>query len=221
MNTKYKHLVISVFLTVFSINTICAQEQNLQDSKELYSKLSFYDYRGTNAIDAAIGTSVINGDFTDAEFELYFKLGYKRHITDHLNINFTYNKYNVAFRDLYNEGFMSFDLNIEYLFNPYEEFTPFIQAGYGYNAANYFETTAAKAQGAIGIEYIVTDGLGLKLFGEYNHAFSDELDGLIAGESDDTFFRLGLGINLYFGGNKRKQELLSYIDTVIQSNLVK
>ncbi len=51
--------------------------------------------------------------------------------------------------------------------------------------------------------------------------FSDELDGLIAGETDDTFFRIGFGVNLYFGGKKKKQKRLSKIDTVIQSNLVK
>ena len=94
-------------------------------------------------------------------------------------------------------------------------------AGYGYNASNYFETTSDKVQAAAGFEFIVVDGVGLKLFGEYNYSFSDELDGIIAGESDDTFFRMGFGINLYFGGNKRKQRLWSKIDTVIKSNLVK
>ena len=73
----------------------------------------------------------------------------------------------------------------------------------------------------MGIEYIVMDGLGLKFFGEYNYVFSDELNGLIVGESNDTFLRMGLGINLYFGGNMQKQKLLSYLDTVIKSNLVR
>lgn len=221
MITKSKHLIIGVFLSVLSIYNICAQEKKSDDNKELYNKLAFFELRGTNAIDAAIGTSVINGDFPDPEFEIYFRIGYKRFITNHLNINFTYNKYNLAFRDTYNEGFMSFDLNLEYLFSPYKDFSPFIHAGYGYNAANYFESTTTKAQGALGVEYVAMDGVGIKLFAEYNYTFSDELDGLIAGESDDAFFRIGFGVNLYFGGNKRKQKLLSQIDTVIQSNLVK
>jgi curli production assembly/transport component CsgG len=221
MITKSKHLILGVFLFVLSLHNIYAQEQNSEDNKELYSKLAFFELRGTNAIDVAIGTAVINGDFPDPQFDIYFKIGYKRFITNHLNLNFTYNKYSLAFRDTYNEGFMSFDLNLEYLFSPYEEFSPFIQAGYGYNAANYFESTTTKVQGALGIEYVAINGVGLKLFAEYNYTFSDELDGLIAGESDDTFFRIGFGFNLYFGGNKRKQKMLSQIDTVIQSNLVK
>ena len=221
MNTKFKHLVIAALLLVFNINYFYAQETSSEENIALYNKLSFFDYRGTNAFDIAIGTSIMNGDLPDPEFESYFKIGYKRHITNYLNINLTYNKYNLAFKDVYNEGFMSFDLNLELLFSPYRAFSPFISAGYGYNASNYFETTSDKVQAAVGIEFIVVDGLGLKLFGEYNYSFSDELDGVITGESDDTFFRMGFGINLYFGGNKRKQRLWSKIDTVIKSNLVK
>jgi hypothetical protein len=221
MITKSKHLSIGVLLAVFSLNFICAQETNYEDNKKMFNRLAFFDYRGTNAIDVAIGTSIINGDIPDPEFAIYFKIGYKRHLTDHLNLNLTYNKYNIAFKDISNEGFMSFDLNLEYLFSPYTKFSPFIQAGYGYNASNYFETTSTKAQGALGIEYIIANGLGIKLFGEYNYMFSDELDGLIVGGTDDTFFRIGFGVNLYFGGGKKKQKRLSKIDTVIQSNLVK
>ncbi len=221
MKTKFKYLFTGVLLVIFSVNSIYSQETNTKDNKKLYSKLVFFDYRGTNAIDAAIGTSLIKGDYTDSEFELCYKIGYQRYLTNYINVNFTFNKYDLSNKDIYKEGFMSFDVNLEFLFSPYTAFSPFISAGYGYNATNDFETTFDKAQGAFGIEYIVVDGLGVKLFGEYNYSFTDELDGLIAGEFDDAFFRIGFGINLYFGGNKRKQRLWSKIDTVIKSNLVK
>ncbi len=221
MNTKFKHLMIGAFLVVFCVNSIYAQDQSFEDNKKLYSKLVFFDYRGTNAIDVAVGSSVINGDFQDPLFEIYFKIGYKRFLTEHINIGFAYNKYNIAYKDVYNEGFMSFDVNVEYIFLPYERFTPFIYAGAGYNSANYFENTSTKIQGALGIEYIVSEKVGLRLFGEYNHNMGDELDGLIAGQSDDVLYRMGIGVNFYFGGNKRKQKMLSDINTVIQSNLVK
>jgi len=221
MFTKYKHLFIGVMLAIFSINSIFSQEQDSEDNKILYSKLAFFDYRGTNAVDVAIGSSVINGDYQNPKFEIYFRVGYKYFLTNHINVNLTYNKYNLAFKDVFNEGYMSFDLNLEYMFKPYDRFSPFLFAGVGYNAANYFESTSTKAQGAIGVEYIVADGLGIKLFTEYNYNFGDELDGLIKGDSDDTFFRLGIGVNFYFGGSKRKEKLLSDINTVIKSNLVK
>ena len=111
MITKSIHLTIGVLLVVFSLNFICAQETNSEDNKKRFNRLAFFDYRGTNAIDVAIGMSIINGDIPNPEFGIYFKIGYQRHLTDYL----TYNKYNVAFKDVSNEGFMSFDLNLEYL----------------------------------------------------------------------------------------------------------
>lgn len=216
-----KRLIISALLVFSSASILLAQDRDFKKEEKYFKKLSFYDFRGTNAVDAAFGTSVINGDFEDPQFEIYFRIGYKRFITEHFNVNFTYNKYNLAFKDIFNEGFMSFDLNLEYLFNPYKRFSPFIAAGAGYNAANYFESTSTKAQGMLGLEYIVYDSLGVKLFAEYNYNFDDELDGLIKGESNDTFFRIGLGVNFYFGGDKKRQKLLSAVNTVINSNLIK
>lgn len=216
-----KRFILSAILLFSSIGILIAQDRDINKEKRYFKKLSFYDFRGTNAVDAAFGSSVINGDFEDPQFEIYFRIGYKRFINEHVNINFSYNKYNLGFKGLPNEGFMSFDLNIEYLFNPYKRFSPFIYAGAGYNAANYFESTSTKAQGALGLEYMVYDGLGIKLFAEYNYNFDDELDGLIKGESNDTFFRMGLGVNFYFGGNKKRQKLLSNVKTVINSNLIK
>jgi formiminotetrahydrofolate cyclodeaminase len=45
------------------------------------------------------------------------------------------------------------------------------------------------------IEYIVINGIGLKLFGEYNSNFTDELDGLIIGVTNDLGIRLGFGLS--------------------------
>jgi hypothetical protein len=197
-----------------------AQGDVLDDRKSEFKRLTFYDYRGTNSIDLAFGTSVPNGDLLEPQFEIYFKGGYKRHFAEHFNLGVSYSKYNIAFKDIYNQGFMSFDINLEYLMLPYNKFTPFIYAGYGYNAANYFESTSSKVQGAAGMEYIFADRFGLRLFAEYNYAFSDELDGLIAGSGDDTFFRTGLGLHMYFGGRKKKERIRKKLKTVINSNLI-
>ena len=221
MITKSKDLLLSIVLTVLSFHFVFSQDQSLQNDdydNSINNKLAFLNYRGSSAIDMALGTAIINGDYEDPKFEGYFRIGYKQHITSHLNINLTFNKYNLAFKEFYNEGFMSFDLNLEYLLNPHKKISPFIFAGGGYNASNYFESTTTKAQGGLGIETIVADRIGLKLFGEYNFSFSDELDGLVAGAGDDTFFRMGFGVNFYFGGNKKREELKKKTKTVINSN---
>ena len=182
--------------------------------------IEFYNLRGTNAVDFGVGTAVINGDLIDPKFDLYFHVGYKRYIFPHLNLNIGYNKFNLAYTNGYNQGFMSFDLNLESTLLPNSKFSPFIFVGGGYNASNYFESTATKFQGGGGIEYIVIDGLGIKLYTDYNYVMSDELDGLVSGASDDTYFRIGFGMNFYFGGHQKKTKIDKNQSTIINSNQI-
>lgn len=201
-----------------------AQEEASEASGEAQIKdayrTEFYDLRGSNVFDVAIGTSVINGDFVDPQFEIYSHFGYKRHITPHLGIDVGYHKFNLAYIDKYNEGFMSFDLNLEVTILPHSRFSPFVFAGAGLNASNHFKETANKFQGGGGLEYIASNTIGVKLYTDYNYVLSDTLDGLEAGDSDDTYFRIALGVNFYFGGSKMKSKKLKQQATVIDSNLL-
>lgn len=186
--------------------------------KKAVLKQEFHSLRGNNVVDVAIGSSVPNGDYANAMFEIYMHLGYKRYIIPHLNVNLSYNKFNLAYKDVLNEGFMSFDVNLETTLFPYSRFSPYAYIGGGLNAANYFDQTAAKMQGGLGLEYILTDKIGVKLYSDYNYVYSDELDGRIYGESDDVYWRMALGLNFYFGGSKRKVKTNENEPTIINSN---
>jgi hypothetical protein len=222
MFRRSKTLIIPILVLFFLLpsRTLSAQDNESKKQQRLFKRLAFYDLRGTSALDLAFGLSSPNGDLPNPEFELYFKGGYKYYLTEHINLGIGYNKYNIAFEDIYNQGFMSFDVNLEYLMIPYRGFSPFFYAGYGYNAANYFENTASKVQGAFGIEILLLEKLALRFFAEYNYLFSDELEGVIAGSGDDTFFRGGVGLQIYFGGSKRKARQSKRVKTVINSNLI-
>ena len=178
----------------------------------------FYDSRGTNVIDLGVGAAIINGDLPDLVLEIASRFGYKRYIFPYLNIGLTYNKFNLAFKDGYHEGFISFYLNLEYVLFPYHKVTPFLFVGGGYNASNYFVQTAAKLQGGAGIEIIAAEKFGLKIMADYNYVLSDALDGVVFGASDDAYWRFLLGVNLYFGGRKKKESVLKGLPTIINSN---
>ncbi len=215
----YKSIFLLIFLFFGVIQGASSQEETAGKTTSKQDKyLKFYEYRGVNAIDAAVGTAVMNGDFQEPLFEIAMRVGYKRFITPYLNVNFSYNKFNLAYQDVYNEGFMSFDLNLEAVLMPNQKFSPFIFAGGGYNAANYFEQTTVKIQGGIGVEYIVMEKVGVKVFSDYNYVFSDELDGLVFGNSDDVYWRILVGVNFYFGGENKKEKLLKGQPTIINSN---
>ena len=183
-------------------------------------KTEFYDIRGTNAFDVALGSSVINGDLANPQFEIYSHFGYKRHLTPHLALDFGYHKFNLAYIDQYNEGFMSFDLNVELLLIPHQKFSPYAFIGAGYNASNYFKETAPKIQGGVGLECIVSNQFALKLYTDYNYVSSDTLDGLEAGASDDTYIRIAFGVNFYFGGAEIKAKRLEEHATEIETNSI-
>lgn len=205
--------VTMIFLTCFQS---FAQEQQHEIPKK--PKTNFYNLRGTNAFDFAVGTSVINGDFQDPMFEIYSHVGYKRHLTPHFALDIGYHKFNLAYIDIYNEGFMSFDFNLELILLPHDSFSPFVFAGGGYNASNHFKETALKLQGGIGLEYVISPKIALKLYSDYNYVSSDILDGLEAGASDDTYFRIAFGANFYFGGKSKKEKLLKDFSTEIEEN---
>ncbi|MFT5848564.1 outer membrane beta-barrel protein [Psychroserpens sp.] len=207
-----------LLIVIFFLTTQYIFSQKEIDIPQL--KTEFYDIRGTNAFDIALGTSVINGDLVDPQFEIYSHFGYKRHLTPHLALDFGYHKFNIAYIDQYNEGFMSFDLNVELLLMPHKRFSPYIFAGTGYNASNYFEETASKFQGGAGLEYVVSNKVALKLYTDYNYVASDTLDGLEAGDADDTYFRIAFGVNFYFGGVKVKAKRVTDHGTVIETNSI-
>jgi hypothetical protein len=203
-----------VLVVCFIVQQSFCQEQI--ETPEL--KTEFYNLRGTNAFDVALGTSVINGDLVDPQFEIYSHFGYKRYLTPHLALDFGYHKFNLAYIDQYNEGFMSFDINIELLLSPHQRFSPFIFMGAGYNASNHFKETANKLQGGAGLECVVSNQFAVKLYTDYNYVGSDTLDGLEAGDGDDTYFRIAFGVNFYFGGADVKAKRVKGNATVIETN---
>lgn len=170
-------------------------------STEIYERF-LTERRGKYAITAALGGSLINGDLPNPQPELNAKIGLKRTLNPYLSLDFNYNKFNLENKALLNEGFMSFDLNLEYKILPFDNFTPYLFGGVGMNATNYFLAIDPKVQVGMGLEYLVKDNLGIYLFGEHNLAFSDKIDGVVAGTMDDMFYRFGLGINIYLAKPK-------------------
>ena len=217
--TFLKRLFLVSFMLCLISNSF-AQKQDSLSTKSLKVSRFGNELRGKNAVSLGVGTSVMNGDLANPMFEIYSHIGYKRFLGSAIAINFGYHKFNLAFKDIYNEGFMSFDLNLEWYVSPHQTFSPFIFAGGGYHAANYFETTDTKIQGGAGFEYLMTERIGLKLFADYNYMFTDDVEGLVFGKSEDAYWRIAFGLNIYFGAYLKPNKLANKIPTVINSNLL-
>ena len=190
-------------------------EYKLEEEEAISTKL--YDRflterRGKSALTGSVGFTSMNGDFASPELEFSARLGYKHSINPYLNLNFNYNRFNLANEGVFNEGFMSFDLNAEVNILPYDKFTPYVFGGFGTNAFNDFSSIDPKLQIGFGFEYLVANNIGLTLYGEHNYVFNDELDGLDIGKNDDMFYRVGAGLNIYFTQPKTKFNVQRIID---------
>ena len=208
-----EHYLRIFFLTFFCLGgyfNICAQNRvNYADQ--------FHTLRMDNAVEAAIGAATPAENYTNSQFALFMRLGYKRYVTPHININANINRFNLAYKDVTKEGFMSFDVNIEITLLPYNKLSPFIYIGGGLNTYDVIRKPTSKMQGGLGMEYLVLNNLGIKIFSDYNQVFNDELDGGIYGDSELVFWRAAAGINFYFGGSKRKVKSKSNTSSIINS----
>lgn len=215
-------LHIKLLFVLVLLPSLFLSAQDVEESKELtdFDRLVFYDFRGTNAFDVSGGLASINGDYEDSEFKFQFKVGYKHFLSNFLNLGLSFGSFKLANTDIFEDQYSSVDLNLEFILLPYDRISPIVYGGYGIVIPKDIDITAGKVQLGVGLEFIVYDGLGIKLYGEYNYTTSDELDGFIGDSGNDSFLRFGLGLNMYFGGEEQRNKLLDNQDTVIKSNQI-
>ncbi|RLD28812.1 MAG: Curli production assembly/transport component CsgG [Bacteroidetes bacterium] len=203
---------------MFFSNSIIAQQVENNEYNKIDNPRNEEGIRDKNIVSLAIGAATINGDFSNSLLEFYIHIGYKHFLSPHTNISIGFNKFDLGYENVFEEGFISIDLNLEVFILPYDMFTPFVFAGVGLNAMNDFEGQNTKAQGGVGIEIFPKGPIGFKLFAEYNQVFADDLDGLVSGNSDDGYLRVAIGINYYFGESNKRKKTKDDVPTIINTN---
>jgi len=185
----------------------------------------FEDKRGKNVISPSAGSSFINGDYANPKYENYGQLGFKRFINSHVNLNLNYRKFNLDSKSLFDNGFMAFDLNIEYYVFPEKSFSPYVFLGGGMILSNEFKDPNNKIQAGFGLEYLFSRQIGLTLMTNGNYHFINEIDPLIYPDVDEFYLSAGIGLNFYFDSifnkTRSKQKLAKTTKseaTVINSN---
>lgn len=166
---------------------------------KLYNR-TFEDQRSKHGLSLKMGGALMDGDYSNNDLGYSFHGNYKYLFNNpHWSLNL-----GAGFMELDRTGSpvnydLTLDGNLEFIFLPYENLTPFIYAGGGTVTNTSFENAEFKFQYGAGVEYLPVENIGIELFGEQNLTFSDNIDGVIQGKRDDYFWRFGLGINFYFG----------------------
>ena len=197
------------------------EEKEESDSREIYDRIQ-KDRRAKSAFELSAGGTLFDGDYTHPKLEIMpVNVGYKRYLNRYLNLGLNYAKFNLANRDVHDYrttyGFMSFDLKAEFMLLPSDQYSPFLFVAGGVNASNYFKEIDPKIEYGLGFEYLLSENMGLKIYGGHNLVLSDKLDGIESGKRDDFYWRFGLGVNYYLtkskktkskGGLSRKEQKL-------------
>ena len=181
------------------------EEKEAANVTELFNRFTF-KRRTDNVLHASIGAAKINGDYINPKYKLNSRVAYKRYLNSHFNLNLNANKFGLANENIFDKSFVSIDANVEYTVLPSDKFTPFVYAGGGTNISNDFNNINPKLQVGGGVEYLVTERIGIVGYLENSFVFSDLVDDIAIGSKDDMYLRLGVGLNFYIGNYNTKKD---------------
>ncbi len=173
-------------------------EKDEAQNTALYDRY-FKERRSKKSIFIKGGTALISGDYNNPEFTYDAQIGARWYFNPYLNVNASINKFELTNQNAFSKGFNAFGLNTELTLLPFEKMSPFFYAGVGVVNDDDFEMTSFKFQYGGGVEYLVSDTIGITANASHNLILSDEIDGVIQGKRDDQYFNFSLGLNWYFG----------------------
>ncbi|MHA7058408.1 CsgG/HfaB family protein [Aquimarina sp. M1] len=182
------------------ISTLVADynaEKNEAQNTGLYERY-FKERRGEKAIFANGGLALISGDYNNADLSYAVRIGGKWYFNPYLNTNASFSKFELRNEGAFSEGFHAIDVNAELTLLPFEKLTPFFFGGMGTVNNDDFDSTFFKFQYGGGMEFLVSDHVGVSLNATHNLVLGDKLDKVTQGKRDDQYFNFSFGINWYF-----------------------
>lgn len=178
------------------------EENKTADITGLYGRV-LENRRSKFAIEISGGATLMDGDYQDPLLRPFGRGALKFFITPSFNISASTNVVNLANKNLLDVGYITYDLNLEWVLLPKDRLTPFLYGGGGFAMNRKFQNTYGKLQYGLGLEYLASDRIGIKVFAEQNINFSDNVDYIKAGTRDDFYYKFGLGLTYYFAKKKK------------------
>lgn len=146
----------------------------------------------------------LKGDYSISTMRPGMKGNIKFVFSDYFNATFSAGYQEMGSKEKFRSTFSTYELDLEYMALPYNDFSPFFHGGFGLirNLKGEDNRIKFKTQFSGGLEYLVSQTVGFRGFATYHIGFDDDWDLLINGKRNDHFLQIGLGVQLYFGNNK-------------------
>lgn len=179
-----------------------------KSTKRVPGKGSWEEERRTKAsMGVAYTLNTLRGDYKTPNPLSGAQANFGYLLSDYFNITLSAGYQKLGSKNFFISEFLHYDFDLEYIVLPYNDFTPFLNAGFG--ALNDImgedQATKFKTQIGGGLEYKISPAIGLRGFGKYHMGFDDDWDGLVQGKRNDHFLQLGIGIQIYIGNYKKQQ----------------
>ncbi|MGB6151964.1 MAG: CsgG/HfaB family protein [Pricia sp.] len=180
-------------------------QKEFEESQLLYDRDQTVE-KHKNAVTLGGTVSQLNGDLGNKTLAGGYNFGYLRTLSPKLSLALNADYLNLEGGSSFSKEYIAAQANLEVKLLPYDNLSPYVYGGGGIlfdirsiSAAKPTKIIAPKVQLGAGLNYRVTDKIDLRLFGESNFTFSDEIDGISSGKRDDFYYNLGLGLKYKFG----------------------
>nr|WP_321222338.1 hypothetical protein [uncultured Psychroserpens sp.] len=216
------------FILLFSVNST-AQELLDIGEKSAKDSLLTSSVRSKTAFSVAAGSTLLNGDFSNPDYENFLKLELKQFLSSSFAISGNLKKFDIENYDFDENGFLSGDLNFEWYLFPKKKLTPYIYAGPGVLISNDFDDKNYKVQGGLGLDFLVTNWLSLVGSLEANYIYDEQKGSNLLQEADGLYYNATIGLQFYFGNCKnsapkvpkaKKSKTVKEQSSIIQSNWI-
>lgn len=149
--------------------------------------------------------NTLKGDFKTQTMRPGVKGTFKYIFSDYFNANLSFGFQQMGSKELFRSTFSTYDLDLEYLVMPFNQFSPYLYGGFGIISDINGEDNSGKfkTQFGGGLEYLISPTISVRGFGSYHIGFDDDWDEMISGKRDDHFLQVGIGVQINFG-NKQK-----------------
>ena len=184
------------------------QEKEEMDEIDLVGRhLSKYEHYSSFSLS---GTSLLyQGDYPNPMFRPGIEAGITAVFSPSFAFHLGFGKSSLATEQVFDRKVTYFDGSVRLRLLPSDRLSPFFFAGGGLmmpdgiSLGNAASSTLLKLNAGLGLEYFITDYLGLELALDNNYLMSDGLDGVVNGKYNDFFYRSRLGIKYYLSRNKK------------------